>query len=400
MQSRSLEEYNEGLINVGRLLARHDNTSTFTIMRTRGRMFTEANAKAPRRGPPELTIDALSIGTKFNFELLEAQSRTWASHKSVRHFWAATEFDDADPSCYETLPKTTIEQIIRTCRKKEPKTKEGAGMRAEYKYFARGFERNGAGWLCAQQRVAVALETLGRFYRRELLVDSNVLPDFMFLQDDDTYYNMVRMESFLQDKDPSIPLAESPCLLQRMHESDSFSFPWGGFGFILSRGAVANLIQPIYCNATTHAFDEFERNVCSRLEDDILGERRYFHDGMSVSDLMGAQVRNNLFTHFSRDNSNWSYCLHSDWTVGYYVNYYYISSHIKGEEFADMPALRIESTLGEHWNPNQGNCEFDSVDSCSEAAHVCHRQTANSMTRHQTKEIARKQAPGVFRNYY
>lgn len=96
-------------------------------------------------------------------------------------------------------------------------------------------------------------------------------------------------------------------------------------------------------------------------------------------------------------HDEWSYCLHSDWSVGYYVNFYYISSHIKGDEFVDMPQMRIESSLGGDFNPNRGNCEFDSVISCSKSAHVCHGQTAKSMIA-QTKEIARD-APGLFRNY-
>lgn len=252
MQSRTLEGYDEERLNVDRAPTRHDKTSTFSIMRTRGRMYTGANNNAVRGA--DFTIDALSIGTQFNFGLLEAQSRTWASHKSIRHFMAATELDDADPSCHDTLTETAIQKMIHICREEKPHVKQ-EGMRTHYEQFANSFEGNGPGWFCAQQRTAVALETLGRFYRRELLVNPKALPDFLFLQDDDTYYNMVQTESFLKDKDPSIPLAEAGCLI-RLYESDNFSFPWGGFGFILSRGAIDNLIRPIYCNVT-HS-DEFQ----------------------------------------------------------------------------------------------------------------------------------------------
>ena len=74
--------------------------------------------------------------------------------------------------------------------------------------------KKGAGWMCAQQRFAVAWETIGRFYRKQLEVENWALPDFLLLQDDDSYYNMVRIEDFLRDKDPSIPLAEAPCLIR------------------------------------------------------------------------------------------------------------------------------------------------------------------------------------------
>lgn len=194
-----------------------------------------------------------------------------------------------------------LKNIVNLCQKKQPYAK--GGMKIQYEQFSKGeLMKKGAGWMCAQQRFAIALETIGRFYRKELEVDDWALPDFLLLQDDDSYYNMMRIEDFLRDEDPSIPLAEAPCLI-RHTVTRNFSFPWGGFGFILSRGAIANLIRPNYCNNT--ARDDFEHKVCARLDNDILGERQFFQDGMSVSDLMGAQVRNNLFTQFSR--TNWSY---------------------------------------------------------------------------------------------
>ena len=298
---------------------RHDSSSKFTIMRScikrRRHQNTQNRASSWIRSP--LAHTTIS-------DCWKRKSRTWASHKSIRHYFAATEMDDADPSCYKTLNKTTIDKIVNLCTKEQPYAK--GGMRIQYKKFSKG----SPGWICAQQRFAIALETLGKFYRRELLVDGFQLPDFLLMQDDDTYYNMVRIEDFLRDKEPSIPLAEAPCLI-RHTLLQNFSFPWGGkflislritcvidelivrppssgYGFILSRGAVWNLIRPVYCNDTS--LDDFERNVCARLDADLLGERQYFTNGMSVSDLMGAQVRNNLFTKFSREN--WAYCKRTD----------------------------------------------------------------------------------------
>ena len=266
----------------------------------------------------------------------------------------------------ETLNKTQIENIVNHCVTEQPLAK--GVLKLQYKKaFAKGsFAQRGAGWMCAQQRVGVAIETLGRFYRMK----ANPLPDYVMLQDDDTYYNMMRMEDFLKDKDPSIPLAEAPCLI-RHAQLDNFSFPWGGYGLVLSRGAIENLIRPISC--TDESDDEFEQNVCARLKDDMLGERQHFRNGMSVSDLMGAHVRGNLFTKFS--HNNWGYCLHSDWVVGYFINYYYISSAIKGFK----SHVRIEGTLGGTFKEDKGNCVHGNVTMCTEAAHVCHRQTVKSM---------------------
>jgi hypothetical protein len=276
---------------------REDGSANFTIMKSRGGPFGQTR----ETNRTSLVLDALSIGSKYNRPLLKAQQRTWASHQAVRHYFAATELDDADPMCHRTLNRSTIENIVNLCEKEQPYAK--GGMKIQYQLFVKGgFMNKGAGWMCAQQRFAIAWEKLGRLYRHQLEVDKYALPDFLLFQDDDTYYNIPRIQEFLKGKDPNVPLAEAPCLI-RHSESHNFSFPWGGFGFILSKGAIDNLIRPIYCNNAEK--DDFEEKVCDRLEDDIIGERRFFRDGMSVSDLMGAQLRNNLFTNFSK--TDWAY---------------------------------------------------------------------------------------------
>lgn len=187
---------------------------TFSIMKQGG--YTNNTAS-------NLTIDALSIGTRFNLKLLHAQSNTWARHHSIRHYFAATEKDDADPSCFSTLNKTTIERIVETCNTKQPLAKPPIKYQFRKSFSAQEFMHRGAGWMCAQQRFGIAVETLSRYYRNS----KEALPDFLLIQDDDTYYNMVRIEEFLQDKDPSIPLAEAPCLI-RHTKLVNLSFPWGG----------------------------------------------------------------------------------------------------------------------------------------------------------------------------
>lgn len=219
----------------------------FSIMRQGGHR-TEGNV------PEGLILDALSVGTQYKLELLEAQSKTWASHKSIRHYFAATELDDADTSCYKTLNRTTIEKIVDVCVNEQPLAK--GGWKIQYKKsFSKGsFFQRGAGWMCAQQRFAIAVEILGRLYRKQLQVDNDwMLPDFLLMQDDDTYYNMIRMHDFLQDKDPSIPLAEAPCLI-RHRQMPNVSFPWGGKRLLtyvfLSYSNKLNLLFSRHCQVT------------------------------------------------------------------------------------------------------------------------------------------------------
>lgn len=89
--------------------------------------------------------------------------------------------------------------------------------------------------------------------------------------------------------------------------------------------------------------------------------------------------------------------MHGDWVVGYYVNLYYLSSHVKDPDFAGEPRVRIEGTLGMIKGGTYGNCIHGDVERCDETAHVCHRQTALSMA-NRTREIAAS-SPGTFRNF-
>lgn len=188
----------------------------FSIMRRGGYYNNTGNSSS-------LILDALSIGTQYKLKLLQAQASTWVRHASIRNYFATTEQDDADKTCYRTLNRTMIEQIAHTCVNDQPLA--SGGMQHQYKKaFSKGqFMERGAGWMCAQQRFGVAVETLGRLYRKQ----QAQLPDFLLIQDDDSWWNMARITEFLQDKDPSIPLAEAPCLI-RHSQLFHFSFPWGG----------------------------------------------------------------------------------------------------------------------------------------------------------------------------
>ena len=370
--------------------AKHDEIGRFSVMLSRDRSLRNKN-KPGNSG--ELVIDALSIGSQNNMKLIEAQSLTWASHYTIRHFFAAIEADDADPNCHKAINSTDLHAIRDLCQKQQPLVKDEALKSHIAKEFGKNYLKKGPGWMCAQQRFATAFTRMGRFYQNQLEVDPKALPDFLLIQDDDSYFNMLKMNEFFTTLDPSRPMTEAPCLIEHV-KGWKFSYPWGGFGFILSKGAIENLIRPIYCK--TKASDQFEENVCSRLEENLLGEARFFEEGMSVSDLMGAHVDHNLFKDY--DKKGWSYCLHGDWAIGYYVNYYYISAQVKDPKYKNVNEFRIESQLGGGGvysaAANTGNCVHDKVETCNMTAHVCHKQTVESML-NLTQQLA-AEAPDEF----
>lgn len=237
-QSRFLEslqqpQRRQDIPLLGLLLAQEEQDpssgSLFSIMRKWGLPYNGQEQEQEPSYSSSLLLDTLSIGTQQNLALLQAQIKTWASHKSIRYYFAATELDDADPTCYKTLSASTIDDILTTCKKNLPIRKddnETPATLGEGTTYHMAGTRIPPGWICAQQRFAIALEKLGSFYKQQLKLNHS-LPDFVLMQDDDSYYNMVHIEEFLHTLDPDVPLAEAPCLIQNS-EKRKWSFPWGG----------------------------------------------------------------------------------------------------------------------------------------------------------------------------
>jgi hypothetical protein len=76
---------------------------------------------------------------------------------------------------------------------------------------------------------------------------------------------------------------------------------------ILSRAVLENLRRPISCGEREKRIDA----LCDHIEEDYIGEKPLFVDGMAVIDLMYAYATHQPFAEYP----NWTngYCLRSDW---------------------------------------------------------------------------------------
>ena len=338
-------------------------------------------------------VDVLSISSVTRPEVNRAQRSTWASHSIVRNFHVVTEDDDPDPTCYSNLTVADVYAQSSHCRSKSKLSKVNFLTQFAKTMFARRQwlqkKANPVGWACAQRRVAAGLAKLGRSYRKNKTV---ILPDYLVLVDDDTYINMNRFEGHLTNAslstvgevreygtDSSAKVYAGCVVVAAPGQLISFTFPFGGWGTFFSKGAIQRLITPLFCNQTQQR-DSFEEHACRRLHagDDLLSESRYFKDGMSVSDLMGAQA-----------SKPGSYCLHSDWMVGYYVNFYNISGvRWDGPESArkwypDAPQTRLHpagSLDSFIYRKPGGNCKNDGG-TCTSGSFACHYMSPKDMQR-------------------
>jgi hypothetical protein len=61
------------------------------------------------------------------------------------------------------------------------------------------------------------------------------------------------------------------------------------------------------------------------LQQNLVGEMRFFKEGMSVGDLMNAYASGSPFTKVNEWDSTVGYCFHGDHAIGYFFNYYHVS---------------------------------------------------------------------------
>jgi len=97
------------------------------------------------------------------------------------------------------------------------------------------------------------------------------------------------------------------------------------------------------------------------------------------------------------DVSKWKtgFCMHSDWVIGYFVNYYNVSKHVVHPYYKDVPHARIESYKeSEIYRKPSGFCKNDRV--CKSGTELCHRVTPEFL-REETERL-RLKAPDKFRH--
>ena len=139
-----------------------------------------------------------------------------------------------------------------------------------------------------------------------------------------------------------------------------FPLSYGGFGTILNKAAIQKLSEPIYCAEDVSDY----QSTCSRIKADTVGEAAVFQEGMTVFEL------------FFKYSALKDYCLHSDWLLGYVLEYY-LPHSLSNSEQQDG-----DHTLTGMMNyPSCGNITVatGSVRRCTQYSDTCHNQGPKDM---------------------
>lgn len=307
-------------------------------------------------------IDFISVGSLTKPQLQAAQIRTFGSHSAVRHFFPMTELNDTDSTCYKDLTMVDLETAVEFCKDVEGQSHESKLLRKKLRPFQ--YVRKSTGWLCAQKRPLDGLHLVLDRYKTESL------PSYLIIMDDDSYFNMNPLVGTLHNAHPPDELFVLSGCTFTFPKEIRFNFPYGGFGSILTRKAIQNLMRPIYCNATKP--DGFTRMACWRLNQNLVGEQKFFRNGMTVADLMHAFSSGLPFTGVDDWDDGVGFCFHSDHAIAYFVGYYHVG----------VPDYLLEKSKVGDWmrksndfsfvNIGFGNqCDYEK-DECTDESMICH----------------------------
>ena len=277
-------------------------------------------------------IDIVSVGSLQRPEYQDAQKDSFGSHPNVRHFFLITENDDVDQgkkSCHNHLTWEQVKNISAFCHGKQPWiTKKYPFQHPLRSLFGSvewlGQKANPTGWLCAQKRPIAGFQKAVQHYRKN---PQEVLPDFLFVADDDTYISMNQvlsyLKSFQEEKlqelgDDNFVLAG--CVIKPRIPRYKITFPYGGWGTIFSQGTLKTLMEPLHCSrqggdsSGTNATDRRIGGICKKLQENKMGEYEDYKEGMSLWDVIFSFVKKEPYV----DQATWTlgFCFHSDWVWG------------------------------------------------------------------------------------
>ena len=349
----------------------------------------------------KVVIDIISVGSMNLNELQKAQRFTFGSHPSVRIFYNAQESDDmvVDPDCHTKLTMDHIRKVAQYCRRNQPNETDvkpfflnkirqrlvmegNSSIIGKYpfmfdfnRHFATeeklvGTKSNPVGWLCAQKRPIGALSRLIQAYNKNNKNDLP-LPDYLFLIDDDTYVDIDKTLTYLLEHNPPSQKQVVAGCLYAMLDENHMSFPYGGFGTILSKATLEMSMKPIYCDAdgadpvasierqkrkflSTHSTSvvpcvgrqpdqtnpqyvqlqeethymkvlaerHYELYVCERLiEENHINEYSAYKEGMNIIEIFAEYARQSSYLNIDQWKEP-GFCFHSDTYLGYMYNTY------------------------------------------------------------------------------
>jgi hypothetical protein len=293
---------------------------------------------SPLPVPVPVIFDVISIGSLTRPEQHETQHS--GLKDQIRNYYPITELNDTDSYCYTDLTMEQMDSTIDYCQTPKGEKKESFIAATVRRHLYR--PQRTVDWMCGQKRAIDGLyRVLAGHSTNNEKVKKDVatvqawssLPDYLILVQDDTFVNVGTLADDLLGQFPANEThVVAGCARDIPDHSSAFIYP-DMLGTIFTRIALERLLKPIHChdstskgttssssssskNKNTNARSSHSMLACFRLKFNALGEAAYFHEGMSVLDLMHAYISNR--------QTVGDYCLHSEHALAFFVNFYHI----------------------------------------------------------------------------
>ena len=117
---------------------------------------------------------------------------------------------------------------------------------------------------------------------------------------------MKLFEEHFSNLDSSESHAVAGCRVRSPTNKINWTFAFGGYGLVVSKGWLKEMVRPIICPR--------DLDYCRFIrQGNHIGEREVFRSGMTLADLSYAYALHQPFANYR----NWTtgFCLHSDWYV-------------------------------------------------------------------------------------
>lgn len=290
-------------------------TSTATTRSSYVQSTNRNNRQHSKQSVLSTSLDVLIVGSQNNVEAARTQFQTWGSHPAIRNFVLATEHDDPDPQCHESMKSWShVEKYVSTCRNHLFwKNLDAHSLLTKY-WVKRAYahidwlkkKKDPGGWLCAQKRFVAAFTKLSRWYadhasdhsqqeelRRRSVTDDDHdgvmdgFPDYLIIADDDTYMNIEHISEYLINAPhklknekglsndemyvptPDVPVIFAGCRTRAPVGDIKWTAPFGGFGIFLSKAALEKWTHPISCYqdhkvVVSDDRSEFDQAICNK----------------------------------------------------------------------------------------------------------------------------------------
>ena len=309
-------------------------------------------------------IDIVAVGSMLRSDYLQTQSQTFGSHRWVRHFYPVSELNDTDTHCALELTAEQRQKVVDFCTHSDQYTQT-----YETYWFRKELFRPTSmetGWLCAQKRPIDGLYMALEMYKAGVPI-----PDYVMIIDDDTFLNINALTKTLQQFFPPHQSHVVAGCKIRTPQALGFIFPLGGMGSFLTRGAIQRILTPMDCQNAAAVGSAFTQWFCWRLEQDPVGEKSFFTNGMSLGDLMYAYASGLPFTRVHEWNRT-GFCFHSDHSLGYFFDFYHVG----------IPDQALEETRPS--DKIRERYSFQAIPGIRECDNLHHKCAANSRICHYT----------------